>query len=236
MFYIHSELSNDVPALSPSCVIFDIDGTLTRTNDLIFASFNHLARRYQGRTYSPSEIVGFFGPPEEGALSKVFGAEAADGLMDELCEFYESNHALMASVHPGVPEMLRYLKARGIPLAVFTGKGRRTTTITLEALELNTYFDLIVSGTDVVKHKPHPEGICRVLERFGVLAEETLMVGDSMSDIRASRAAGVQIASALWDCYDRERVLEANHFWAFHSVQELLAWFRSQIHQCNGGQ
>jgi HAD superfamily hydrolase (TIGR01509 family) len=213
----------------PSCVIFDIDGTLTRTNDLIFASFNHLARQYLGRTYAPAEIVGLFGPPEEGALSKLFGSEEVERLMDELCVFYESNHASMAAVHTGVREMLTYLKDRGIRLAVFTGKGKRTTTITLEALELSGFFDLIVSGTDVVKHKPHPEGICRVLDRFDVPAEETVMVGDSIADIKASRAAGVRIASALWDCFDPEVVLRENQAFSFQSVQDLHAWFRSRI-------
>jgi len=213
----------------PSCVIFDIDGTLTRTNELIFASFNHLARQYLGRTYEPAEIVALFGPPEEGALSKLFGPENVDRLMDELCEFYESNHASMAGVHAGVRQMLAYLKARGMKLAVFTGKGKRTTSITLEALELSGYFDLVVSGTDVVQHKPHPEGICRVLERFGVRAEETIMVGDSLSDIKASRAAGVHIASALWDCYDPDGVLRENRSFAFHRVEDLYAWFRRNI-------
>ncbi|MGB2957871.1 MAG: HAD family hydrolase [Bacteroidota bacterium] len=213
----------------PACVIFDIDGTLTRTNDLIFASFNHLARQYLGRSYAPAEIVGFFGPPEEGALSKIFGAEEVDRLMDELCEFYESNHASMAEAHSGVREMLTYLKGRGVRLAVFTGKGRRTTTITLEALELSRYFDIIVSGTDVVQHKPHPEGICRVLDRFNVRAEETIMVGDSLSDIKASRAAGVHIASALWDCFDPEGVLSENRSLVFHSVEDLHAWLRDRI-------
>jgi len=217
----------DTPPLS--CVIFDIDGTLTRTNDLIFASFNHLARQYLGRTYAPAEIVGFFGPPEEGALSRLFGPEEVDRRMDELCEFYESNHASMAEAHAGVRELLAYLKDRGIRLAVFTGKGKRTTTITLEALELNRYFDVIVSGTDVVQHKPHPEGICRVLDRFDVPAEETIMVGDSLSDIRASRAAGVHIASALWDCFDPEGVLSENGSFAFHSVEDLHAWLREKI-------
>jgi HAD superfamily hydrolase (TIGR01549 family) len=210
-------------------VIFDIDGTLTRTNDLIFASFNHLARQYLGRTYAPAEIVGLFGPPEEGALSKLFGPGDVERLMNELCEFYASNHASMAGVHTGIREMLAYLRDRGIRLAVFTGKGKRTTSITLEALALSEYFELVVSGTDVVRHKPHPEGICRVLERFDVGAEETVMVGDSLSDIRASRAAGVRIASALWDCLDPEVVLKENQSCAFQSVEDLHAWFRSSI-------
>ena len=74
-----------------------------------------------------------------------------------------------------------------------------------------------------------PEGIRRVLDRLAVPAEETIMVGDSVSDIKASRAAGVHIASALWDCYDPEGVLRENGSLAFQSVQDLWAWFRRRI-------
>jgi len=212
-----------------SCVIFDIDGTLTRTNDLIFASFNHVAMKYLNKVFTPPEIIALFGPPEEGALSKVFGEERIDEVMDELCAFYKEHHGTMASLHHGIDDVLRFLKDHGVKLAVFTGKGKRTTEITLQALNIEHYFDLIVSGTDVINHKPHPEGIEKVLASFALQPEEVLMVGDSLGDIKASRAAGVKAASVLWDSYDRERVLAAQTDYVFHEVGEMLDWFRAHI-------
>jgi HAD superfamily hydrolase (TIGR01549 family) len=218
----------NAPAPRLSCVIFDIDGTLTRTNELIFASFNHLASRHLGRVFTPAHIVSLFGPPEEGALAKVFGPENIDALMDELCEFYQHHHREMAGVHPGIDELLTFLSERRYRLAVFTGKGRRTTAITLEELDLAKYFDLIVSGNDVVHHKPDPEGIRKVMEEFDLDPGEVLMVGDSLTDIKASRNAGVRVASVLWDCHDPERVLEAKAEFVFYSVGEMLSWFRAR--------
>ncbi len=212
-----------------SCVVFDVDGTLTRTNDLIFASFNHVAARHLGRTFSPPEIVALFGPPEEGALLKVFGPDHLDVVMQELLEFYAANHAAMASLHRGMDDLLRFLRGEGVGLAVFTGKGRQTTSITLDALNIDQYFDLIVTGNDVVHHKPHPEGIFRILDHFGVGPRETLMIGDSLSDINASHAAGVPVASVGWDTYDRARVREANPDCFFETVKDLTAWFRHQF-------
>jgi pyrophosphatase PpaX len=212
-----------------ACVIFDVDGTLTRTNDLIFASFNHVAGKYLGRRFAPEEIVSLFGPPEEGAIVKVFGPENLDDVMEELLAFYAAHHEALASLHTGIEEVLDYLKRRDVTLAVFTGKGRKTTSITLEALRLSSYFDMIVSGNDVVHHKPHPEGILRVLERYNLAPAEALMVGDSMSDIRAARAAGVPIASVLWDCYDPDGVRRANGECLFERVEDLLAWFRVRL-------
>lgn len=212
-----------------ACVIFDVDGTLTRTNDLIFASFNHVAEKYLGRRFTPAQIIGLFGPPEEGAVVKVFGPENLDPIMDELLAFYASQHSALASLHAGIEEVLDLLKRHDIRLAVFTGKGRKTTTITLNALHLASYFDLVVSGNDVVHHKPHPEGILRVLERFGISPGEALMVGDSMSDVKAARAAGVPIASVLWDCYDPESIRRENGEWVFERVEDLLGWFRVRL-------
>jgi pyrophosphatase PpaX len=219
----------NLPASRFSCVIFDVDGTLTRTNELIFASFNHVAEKYLGRRFAPEEIIALFGPPEEGAVVKVFGPETVDEVMEELLRFYASRHRELASLHAGIEEILSFLKGRGIPLAVFTGKGRKTTSITLDVLQVSGYFDMIVSGNDVRCHKPHPEGILRVLERFGATPASALMVGDSLSDIQAARAAGVPIASVLWDCYHPEAVRKANGDLIFERVEDLLAWFRTQV-------
>lgn len=209
-----------------SCVIFDMDGTLTRTNDLIFASFNRITEKYLARTYSPAEIIGFFGPPEEGAIERLLGADRVEAAMDELCEFYRSHHATMAHLHHGIEEVLQLLKDRGLKLAVFTGKGRRTASITLHEFHLAPYFDLVVSGNDVRHHKPHPEGIQKVLEKFSLAPRQALMVGDSMADVHASREAGVRMAAVLWDSYDSERVLAAHTDMVFTNVRALLEWFR----------
>jgi pyrophosphatase PpaX len=212
------------------CVIFDMDGTLTNTNELVFASFNHVASKYLGTTMTPREIIGLFGPPEEGCLAKLVGDDRARAAMDDLCAFYTKHHSSMATLHSGIEGVLHFLRTTGIRQAVFTGKGLRTTTITLDAFNIRSYFDLIVSGTDVSNHKPHPEGICKVLSAFNVPAEEALMVGDSLADIRASRSAGVRIASVVWDSYDKEHVIQENPDFIFHTVEEMLEWLRARAH------
>jgi len=159
----------------------------------------------------------------------VFPEEKVPEAMDELCKFYEEHHAALASLYEGIDDALRYLKDHGVKLAVFTGKGRRTTAITLQALKISQYFDLIVTGNDVTNHKPSPEGIRKVMEAFSLSPEEVLMVGDSPGDIKASRAAGVRIALVLWDSHDRERVLNAETDLVFHEVRDMLAWFHSHI-------
>lgn len=212
-----------------SCVIFDMDGTLTRTNELIFESFNYVAEKYAGKRLSPREIIALFGPPEEGGLSKVVGVDAVDDAMDDLCEYYRSNHGRLASLHPGIEGTLQFLKNRGVKLAIFTGKGNRTANITLEELKIASYFDLVVSGSDVVNHKPHHEGITKVIAHFSLQPDDVLMVGDTVGDVKASRGAGVKVAAVLWDSYDRDSVLKAGADYVFNDVSEMHRWFEIHI-------
>jgi len=103
-------------------VLFDIDGTLTRTNELIFATFNFIATKYCGRTYEPRKSSPSSAPPRKAPLCRSWGRTAGGG-MDDLCEFYRGHHHAMASLHAGMDDVLAFLKTRGIPLGIFTGKG-----------------------------------------------------------------------------------------------------------------
>ncbi len=209
-----------------SCVIFDLDGTLTQTNELIFAAFNHVAQRYVTKTFSPQEITAMFGPPEEVAVESLVGQERAQEAMSSMLDYYRDHHGQFAWMHTGAKEMLGYLKSRNVPLALFTGKGHSTTEITLMEFGLKRYFDLVVTGNDVVNHKPSAEGIQKILQTLSVKPEHAVMIGDSINDIRAAREAGVLVASVVYDSYAKEKVLEMNSDLVFHSVGELFSWLK----------
>lgn len=211
------------------CVIFDMDGTLTQTNQLIYDAFNEIATRFQGRTYSPEAITAMFGPPEEGALLTIAGQDRIDEAMKEYLEFYRARHNDLARLYPGILDLLVWLKQRGILLALFTGKGIHTTTITMEMFGLKPYFDLVVTGNDVVNHKPSSEGIRKILNHFNLNPDDVLMVGDSPSDVKASHEAGVRIAAVLWDSYSKEKMLQLKTDYVFHDVEEFSTWLRSRF-------
>jgi pyrophosphatase PpaX len=211
------------------CVIFDMDGTLTQTNQLIFDSFNYIAMKYEGKQYSESEITAMFGPPEEGALVPIVGRGKIRQAMTEYLAFYSEHHNALARLYPGILEVVARLKQRGVKLAVFTGKGIETTTITMEKFGLKPYFDYVVTGSDVVNHKPSAEGIHKIIEHFGLRPGEVLMVGDSVGDVKASHEAGAKIAAVLWDSYSKEKVLAMKTDYVFHDVPEFSTWLRKQF-------
>ena len=200
-------------------IIFDIDGTLTSTNELIFKSFNYIAKKYLNRTFTDEETISLFGPTEDVILKQWCGNDFKAARKDYY-EFYKSNHNL-ASLYPGIKNLLDYLKMKKVLLGIFTGKGRQASLITLEELDIVNYFNLIVTGDDVANHKPSAEGILQFINKVKLMQEEVLMIGDSVGDVKASKEAGIKIASALWDSYSAERVKNLGSDYYFNSVDEL---------------
>jgi HAD superfamily hydrolase (TIGR01509 family) len=140
----------------------------------------------------------------------------------------------MAGLHDGMTAVLELLRTSRIPMAVFTGKGRRTASITLEEVGISSYIDMLVSGSDVTAHKPSPEGIHQVVKAWEMQPSEVLMIGDAMPDLIAARAAGATPVVVLWDSYDRERVLEAEPEYVFHRVDDLKNWLSASLTERQG--
>ncbi len=199
--------------------IFDIDGTLASTNQLIFASFNFVAKKYLNKVLTPQQIIALFGPTEDVILKEWMGENYLKARKDYY-DFYKKNHSELAEEYPGIKEILLMIKKAGKPLGIFTGKGRRSSLITLEEIGLLDLFDLIVTGDDVKNHKPSSEGIIKFLNRFELQPETVLMIGDAPSDIVAAKDAGVKVASVLWDSYAKEKVLNMPADFRFHSIAE----------------
>ena len=204
-------------------VIFDIDGTLTSTNELIFATFNHVTQKYLNKSMTNEEIIALFGPTEDKILEDWFGDDVEEVRKDYYA-FYTDNHE-MADIYPGMKELLHFLKEKNVLISIYTGKGREATLITLKKLGIYDLFDLVISGSDVKEHKPSPEGIQMFLDKFSLEKERVLMVGDAPADISAARTAGVQVASVVWDSYAYEKVMSMESDFVFHSVEELKNFF-----------
>ncbi len=200
-------------------IIFDIDGTLTFTNRLIFDSFNHITNKYLNKIFSDEEIIKLFGPTEE-VILKQLCKENYEAARKDYYKYYQENH-FIAQLYDGIRELIIDLKKDNVLLSIFTGKGRTSSLITLDELGITDFFDLIVTGDDVENHKPSPEGINKFLEKFNLNPAEVLMIGDSPSDIIASKEASVEIASVVWDSYSEDEVRKLNSKNIFHTVDEL---------------
>ncbi|MFA7228881.1 MAG: HAD-IA family hydrolase [Melioribacteraceae bacterium] len=209
-------------------IIFDIDGTLTSTNELIFATFRHVTEKYLNKKVTDEEIISLFGPTED-VILKEFMKENYDEARKDYMDFYEAKHHLMADVYPGIKEVLQFIKSKKIPLSIYTGKGRDSSVITLKKIGVYEQFDMIVTGDDIADHKPSPEGIDVFVEKFNLDRKRVLMIGDAPADILAARSAGVKIASVVWDSYAREKVLGMKSDFVFETVDDLLAFLMENL-------
>ncbi|HPN37486.1 MAG TPA: HAD family hydrolase [Melioribacteraceae bacterium] len=208
--------------------IFDIDGTITATNKLIFATFNHVADKYLNKFLTDSEIISLFGPTEDIILKDWMGHNFEQARKDYY-KFYDLNHEKMASAYPGIIDIILEIKNCGLPLGIYTGKGRTSTEITLKKIGIFSYFDLIISGDDVKNHKPSPEGINKFIEKFNLLPENILMIGDAPADIIAAKTAGAKVASVLWDSYAIDTIKRLKADFYFETVNELHKFIRRQL-------
>ncbi len=208
--------------------IFDIDGTLTSTNELIFESFRHVTKKYLNKSVTDEEIIEMFGPTEDVILKEWMKEDYHDARKDYF-DFYSNNHHLMADVYPGIKEILQFIKSKDIPLSIYTGKGKDSSEITLKKIGVYHLFDMVVSGDDVEIHKPSPEGINVFVEKFNLNRDRVLMVGDAPADIIAARTAGVKVASVVWDSYAKEKVMQMNADYIFESVDLLKEFLNKNI-------
>ncbi len=209
-------------------IIFDIDGTLTATNELIFATFRHVTKKYLNRSVSDEEIISMFGPTEDVILKEWMKDDFDEARKDYLA-FYEEQHHLMADVYPGIKEILQLIKSKNVLLSIYTGKGRESSLITLKKIGVLDLFDMVVTGDDIEGHKPSPEGVKVFLDKFSLDPEKVLMVGDAPADVLAAHNSGIKIASVLWDSYAKEKVLQMKSDYFFETVNEFRLFLENVL-------
>lgn len=179
-------------------ILFDFDGTLADTLPLIFRCFREILSDETGRCPTDQDIVAMFGPTEEGMLRRALPESQYAGAVEKLYTLYDTWHPEYVSANVEIEQLLIALKQAAYPLAIVTGKGRRTAEISLRHLGWAKYFDVIVTGDDVQRPKPHPEGLQRALRTLNVPASNALYAGDSEADVAAGRAAGLVTVAVTW--------------------------------------
>ncbi len=184
--------------------LFDLDGTLVDSIDLIMASFRHTMRTHLGAVPPDEAWRAGFGRPLRTQLA-AFASERAD--VDALVATYRAynheHHDRLVRPYPGIVDAVVALRARDVALAIVTSKGRTLAWRGLARCGLDEHFGVLVGVDDVGAHKPDPTPVLEALARLAVPAAGAVFVGDSPHDIRAGRAAGVSTAAVEWGPFPR---------------------------------
>jgi len=184
--------------------LFDLDGTLLDSVELILRSYKYMLKQYRGFEGTDEMWLRGLGTPLKSQL-KQFTEDPAevDAMIATYREYNFAHHDRLARPYEGVVDEVRRLHARGKKLGIVTSKYREGTLKGLRLLTLEDCFDFIVPADEVVNPKPHPEPVHRALEISGARPDETVFIGDSRHDMECGKAAGVKIAAVLWGPFDR---------------------------------
>ena len=156
-------------------VIFDLDGTVVDTVELIVESFRHATRTVLEEALPDEVILAGVGQPLM-AQMRVLSAEHAQELYDVYREYNHRRHDELIRGYEGIAEVLDGLRAAGRRLGIVTSKSADTTQMAFRAVGLREHFEVVVTASDTTEHKPSPVPLRLCLERFGAPA-----AGRSMS-------------------------------------------------------
>ncbi len=194
--------------------LFDFDGTLVDTTELIYQSMRHATGEILGREIPRETLLANVGQPLPRQM-EIIDAERAEALLESYRLHNQEHHDALIGEFPGVEESLGRLRAAGIRVAVVTSKRRFSVEMALESFPgLGEVVDRFVTMEDTTEHKPDPEPLLKGLEFLGdVPPEEAAYVGDSPFDVAAAKAAGVTSVAVSWGAFSEDtlREVEPDH-------------------------
>ena len=187
--------------------LFDLDGTLIDSIELILRSYRHTMRTHRG-TEPPDHIwMKGLGTPLW-VQFRDFSEDPAE--IEAMVATYRAynleHHDALVRPYEGVVDAVRKLPGRGKTLGLVTSKLRSSAIRGLQVAGLSDVFRDIVGSDEVTNPKPHPEPVLTALGRLNAKPDETVFIGDSRHDMECGRAAGVKVAAVLWGPFDRSHL------------------------------
>lgn len=177
-----------------SAVLFDLDGTLVDSAADIAEALNDLLAEEGRAPYSLAEVKRMVGEGVVRLMEKAFKeAAGAAERAERFMEIYTPRSARLTVPVEGTFQALDHFKDLGVPLAVCTNKPDDAAREILDALGLLSYFREVIGGTSGLPRKPDPATLLEAARRLGAEPADTLMVGDSLPDVSAARAAGMKV-------------------------------------------
>ncbi|WP_099222660.1 pyrophosphatase PpaX [Listeria costaricensis] len=203
-------------------LLFDLDGTLINTNELIIATFEATFKEFlPDQVFSREDILPFIGPP----ITESFASVLPDRV-DEMVDFYRSfnraHHDELVLEYDGVYEGIRALYEEDFKLGVVSTKGYDVIVHGLKVTGLDKFFQVVIGLDQVQQAKPDPEGINMALSLLNAAPEEAIMVGDNYHDILAGQNAGTATAGVAWAIKGADYLNEYHPDYMLHKMGDLL--------------
>ena len=204
-------------------LIFDFDGTLADTSLGIVRCTQATLQELGLPASTPERIRSTIGLPLPDCFSR--GTDTPPALVEEACATYRRlfNDIAVPCIIlcPGVAETLAELRSRGFRMSIATSRGSASLRMLLGRMGVLDYFCAMAASDTVTRHKPAPDPALSVLEQTGGRAAESVVVGDTVFDIRMGQAAGCRTCGVTWGNQDRAQLQTAAPDWIIDRIEEL---------------
>lgn len=212
------------PASPRPALLFDLDGTLIDSVELIVRSARFAFIDFASRAPTDDEWRAAIGRPLR-AMFRDYTADEAEveRLVARYREFQSIHHDQLVTAHRGVVEAIRAFARDGHAMAIVTSKGELMAARGLELVGLADTIRVIVGMDSCERHKPHPEPVQRALALLGAAPEDALFVGDSSHDVESGRAAGVYTVGVTWGALSRDEMERCGADAVIHEMKQLSA-------------
>ena len=208
--------------MSWNCILFDLDGTLVDSIDLIIQSAQAAFAQCNRIVPTREEITAGIGRP----LMSQFGdytsePDEIDRLLHAYRTFQLEHHDRLTLPYAGVNDLVRALRDDGRQLGVVTSKIEPLAHRALSLIGLDACFPVVIGLESTTRHKPHPEPLLHAMDRLGAGPGETVYIGDSPFDLQAARAASIASIAVGWGAFSGSRLSEESPTHAASSAAEL---------------
>ncbi len=204
-------------------IIYDLDGTLIDTNNIIVRSFQSTFKKhFPSLKISLSKIYSFIGPTLHDTFSKYTDNPfLIEEMIRSYREFYVKYEVGSHRLYPNVIQVIKKLKQKGYQLAVLTSKFKEAAWPSYTHYGLDKLFDEFVGLDDVKNPKPHPDAINEVLKRFPTCVG-AIMIGDNQGDILAGKNAGIYSAGVAWSLKGTNHLLEVSPDFILEDMDDIF--------------
>ena len=213
----------------PEMVLIDVDGTLVDSVPDLAYCVDEMLKQLDMPVRGEARVRHWVGNGVERLVERAL-TDDLDGYPDEelrakampiFLELYTDNTCVRSGLYPGVREGLDYLKSAGYKLGCVTNKAAAFTEPLLQQLGIFDEFAIVISGDTLEKKKPDPMPLLHAAEFFGVEPSSAMMLGDSVSDVKAARAAGFQITCMTYGYNHGDNIADARPDALIDSMAEL---------------
>lgn len=207
-------------------VLFDCDGTLIDTYEIILTSMRYTVNDVLGRSFGDAELMAGVGTPlYDQLLGFVDGdADAAERLTEIYREHNNAVHDASVRAFDDTAQALARLQTAGVPLGVVTSKRHAMAVRGLAMSGIDGFFPVLVGSDDCAEHKPEPGPILYACDLMGLDPARCAYVGDSPFDIRAGNAAGCATVAACWGMFPAAELSAESPSVSCASLSEAVDW------------